>query len=292
MEKKRVLSVISVLLAGILWGSMGIFVRRLNSAGVQLMGIVELRAAVTAVIMFAVLAIFRHDLLKIRLKDIWCFIGTGIGSIVFFNYCYFKTMVTASLSVAAILLYTAPAIVMLMSFVLFKEKMTLRRIAAVVIAFAGCVCVSGLSPANNISVSCIITGLGAGLGYALYSIFSRFALQRGYSSVTISAYTFLFAAIGTLPLINPSELLVKLGTGSDVIVFAIIFGVVTTIMPYALYTWGLQYMENGKASVLASVEPVVATLIGIFVFNEAVTVSAAVGIILVLISIMLCNTKE
>ncbi len=289
---KKLLSVISVIMAGILWGSMGIFVRRLNSAGLQLMGIVELRAVVTAVIMFVILAIFRRDLLKLRLKDIWCFIGTGIGSIVFFNYCYFKTMVSASLSVAAILLYTAPAIVMLMSFVLFKEKMTLRRIAAVVIAFIGCVCVSGLSPANNISISCIITGLGAGLGYALYSIFGRFALQRGYSSVTISAYTFLFAAIGTLPLINPSELFMKLGTGSDVIVFAIIFGVVTTIMPYALYTWGLQYLENGKASVLASVEPVVATLIGIFVFDEALTVSAAIGIILVLISIMLCNAKE
>lgn len=289
MNKTKIASTLSVTAAGALWGSMGIFVRRLNAAGLTSLDIVELRALVTSLVLVAVLAIFKRDLLKIRLKDIWCFLGTGIGSIVFFNYCYFKTMVTASLSIAAILLYTAPAMVMLMSFALFKEKLTARKITAVVLAFIGCVCVSGISSADRLSLSCLMTGLGAGFGYALYSIFSRFAIQRGYSSATISVYTFLFAAIGTLPLIEPAKIFTIVGASADVIAFALVFGLVTTVAPYALYTWGLKYMENSRASVLASVEPVVATLIGVFVFSESISISATIGIVLVIASIILCR---
>lgn len=292
MDKKKMMSSISVIAAGILWGSMGIFVKRLNAENLTSLDIVALRAIVTSIVMFAILFFFKREWLKIKLKDIWCFIGTGIGSIVFFNYCYFRTMVTASLSIAAILLYTAPAMVMVMSFVLFKEKLTIHKIVAVLLAFAGCVCVSGLSSDEKLSISCLLTGLGAGLGYALYSIFSRFAIQRGYSSFTISAYTFLFAAIGAIPLAQPENIFAVTTASCEVMLFALVFGIVTTVAPYALYTWGLKYMENGRASILASVEPVVAAIIGVVVFKENMSISTAIGILLILTSIVLCNKEE
>ena len=78
---------ILILVAGILWGSMGLFVRTLNAQGLASMDIVGLRAVVTAVSMLLFLLIFDRKLFVIRLKDLWCFLGTGICSIVFFNYC-------------------------------------------------------------------------------------------------------------------------------------------------------------------------------------------------------------
>ena len=59
---------------------------------------------------FYAILIFIKDknLFKIKLRDLWCFAGTGLLSIVFFNLCYFKEITITSLSVAAILLYTAP----------------------------------------------------------------------------------------------------------------------------------------------------------------------------------------
>ena len=73
-----------------------------------------------------------------------------------------------SLSTAAILLYTAPTIVMLLSALFFKEKITPIKLAALVMAFAGCCLVSGLGQGENaLSLGGLLFGLGSGVGYAL-----------------------------------------------------------------------------------------------------------------------------
>lgn len=66
-------------------------------------------------------------------------------------------------------------------------------------------------------------------------------------------------------------------------------GVVSCFVPYMLYTYGLTGLENGRASILASVEPVVASLIGVFIYHEKMTIPAAAGVILVLLAILLLN---
>lgn len=279
-----------VLLAGILWGSMGIYVRRLNALGFTTIEIVAVRSVVTAVLLLFVLFFYDRKLLKIRLKDIWCFVGTGIFSIVFFNYCYFKAITMTSLSVAAVLLYTAPAIVMVLSAVLFHEKITAVKIAALLATFIGCVFVTGLiGETEGLSAGGILVGLGAGLGYALYSIFGRYAIERGYHSLTISFYTFVFAAIGALPLANVKMICEAPVKDIRMLGFYLVFALVSTVVPYILYTLGLTALENSKASIIASIEPVTATVLGMILFHEKMTVSNLAGIILVLGAIVISN---
>ena len=284
---------ILILIAGVLWGSMGLFVRTLNAQGLASMEIVGLRATVTVVALFLFLLLFDRKLFKICWKDLWCFLGTGICSIVFFNFCYFKAITPTSLSVAAILLYTAPAIVMVLSYFLFQEKLTKRKLLALVMTFVGCVLVTGiLTETGNVTAGGILVGLGAGLGYALYSIFSRYALERGYTSLTITFYTFLIAAIGSFLFADMGKVARVAMNGGGNLFFCLAFGVLCTVVPYLTYTLGLQYVENGKASIIASVEPVMATLLGAVLFHEKLTVSGVLGIVLVLAALMICNNKE
>lgn len=282
-----------ILIAGILWGSMGLFVRTLNEKGLASMEIVGLRAAVTAAAILLFLLIFDRKLFRIHLKDLWCFLGTGICSIVFFNYCYFKAITMTSLSVAAILLYTAPAIVMVLSYFLFKEKLTKRKLLSLVMTFIGCVLVTGiLSETGSVSAGGILVGLGAGLGYAIYSIFSRYALEKGYSSLTITFYTFLIAAIATCFLADMRKVAQVVTESRGNLVFCLAFGVLCTVAPYLTYTLGLKYVENGKASIIASVEPVTATLLGAVLFQEQLTASGVAGVVLVLGALAICNDKK
>ena len=284
---------ILILIAGVLWGSMGLFVRTLNAQGLASMEIVGLRATVTVVALFLFLLLFDRKLFKICWKDLWCFLGTGICSIVFFNFCYFKAITLTSLSVAAILLYTAPAIVMVLSYFLFQEKLTKRKLLALVMTFVGCVLVTGiLTETGNVTAGGILVGLGAGLGYALYSIFSRYALERGYTSLTITFYTFLIAAIGSFFFADMGKVARVAMNGGGNLFFCLAFGVLCTLVLYLTYTLGLQYVENGKASIIASVEPVTATLLGAVLFHEKLTVSGVLGIVLVLAALMICNNKE
>lgn len=281
-----------VLAAGSLWGLMGLLVRSLNEAGLSSMEICFVRALITLVCMLAGLLLFDRDALKIRLKDIWCFVGTGAFSVCFFNYCYFKTMTLTSLSVAAVLLYTAPAFVMLLSAVLFGEKLTLQKVAALFLAFAGCAFVSGIAGgAGALSFQGILYGLGAGFGYALYSIFSRYALERNYSSVTISCYTFLFAAVSSIFFVDAGKVITAVGSSFRLGSKTVFLVLLVTLLPYLSYTKGLKGMENGTASVLASIEPVVATLVGILVYKERMSVWNGIGICLVLGSIILINIR-
>ena len=281
-----------VILAGCLWGTMGIFVRHLNAIGLQSMEIVEARSVLTAVGMFAALALFRRDLLKVRAKDLWIFVGGGMASVILFNYCYFQTIQRASLSTAAILLYTSPVFVLLLSVPLFGEKLTRKKLICLVLAITGCALASGVASGGMaLSPMTLLLGLGSGFGYGLYSIFSRFALQRGYHPITITAYIFLFGALGGIPLTDFGQITQVVRADGGNLIYLMVYTLVTTIVPYISYTTGLQQVENGVAAVLACIEPVMATVFGIFVFSEMPTLSGWLGILLVLIALTALNLQ-
>ena len=281
-----------VILAGCLWGTMGIFVRHLNAIGLQSMEIVEARSVLTAVGMFAALGLFRRDLLKVRAKDLWIFVGGGMASVILFNYCYFQTIQRASLSTAAILLYTSPVFVLLLSVPLFGEKFTRKKLICLVLAITGCALASGVASGGMaLSPMTLLLGLGSGFGYGLYSIFSRFALQRGYHPITITAYIFLFGALGGILLTDFGQITQVVRADGGNLIYLMVYTLVTTIVPYISYTTGLQQVENGVAAVLACIEPVMATIFGIFVFSEMPTLSGWLGILLVLIALTALNLQ-
>lgn len=109
-------------------------------------------------------------------------------------------MQEASLSVMAVLLYTSPAFIVLLSVLLFRETLTRQKLLALVLTFAGCCLVSGLGSGSAVSMKGLLLGLGSGFFYALYSIFSHYAIERGYGSWTITFYTFLFCLLASAPL--------------------------------------------------------------------------------------------
>ena len=138
----------------------------------------------------------------------------------------------------------------------------------------------------------LLTGLGAGFGYALYSIFGRYALMRGYGSVTISCYTFFFAALAASFMVDAEKVIHVVTSRGGLFAETVFLVLLVTLFPYLLYTKGLAGVENGTASVIASVEPVVATLVGLIIYKEELSVQNVIGIVLVLISIFLINNNR
>ena len=127
-----------IITAGVFWGSMGIFVRALGKYGLSSIQIVCLRLTVAAVVFAALHAVLERDKLWISPRDIPLFLGLGLGSILFFTVCYFTAINMMPLSTAAILLYTSPIWVMLMSCVFFREKLSVKKLCALACAFAAC----------------------------------------------------------------------------------------------------------------------------------------------------------
>ena len=280
-----------VIIAGCLWGCTGLFVGRVNAAGIAAMEIVELRGILTALLMLPMMLVMDRKLLRIRLKDLWCFIGSGVLSVLFFNFCYYTTIRTSGMAIAAVLLYTSPIFVMLMSLILFREKLTARGVGALLLTVVGCVLVSGiLTEGGTFTAGGLALGIGAGFGYALYSIFSRYAIQRGYHPMTITFYTFLLSAVGGVfftdfKLIAASSAENGLGLWLPLVAYV----AAGTVGAYLLYTAGLKYIDNSKASVMAAVEPACATLLQIVVLRVLPDAFTLVGITLVLGAIVWLN---
>ena len=293
MEKaRRNIGPALILLAGCFWGSMGIFVRRLTDYGFSSIQIVAIRVTLAALIFCMLLLIKDPSGFRISVKDIPLFLGLGFGSILFFTVCYFTAITMMPLSTAAILLYTSPIWIMLMSVLFFREKLTGRKLLALVLAFAGCVLVSGIS-GEGMTLPGLLVGLGSGIGYGLYSILGTVALRR-YSPYTVTTYTFAFAALGAWLICRPAEMLAKFAAAPNLpglVFFCVLTALVTAVIPFLAYTLGLQTVEASRAGILATVEPLVATLIGVAVFSEPLTLLSGLGILLILAAVVLLNGK-
>lgn len=279
-------SSVLILMGALFWGIIGIFVRTLTPLGFSAIELVTLRSYITSIGLIVILMLTDPKKLKIRLSHLWYFVGTGLLSFVFFNTCYFKAMEYASLSVAAILLYTAPFFVMGMSAVFFREKITKQKIFALLVAFLGCVLVSGIADGGaSLSARGLLWGLGSGFGYALYSIFATLALQK-YDTLTVITYTFFVAAVGATFLCNPAHMAQTLSQSPQSLWVLVLYGILTGAMAYYCYTKGLEKTPPAKASVLATLEPVVATLCGVICYGEIPSVFGISGIILVILAVL------
>ncbi len=278
-----------IISAAVLWGCIGINVRGLSSLGFSQIQIVFIRSLAALASIIPVIIIKDSKFFEIKLRDIWCFTGTGILSLLMFNVCYFYTMELTSLGAAAVLLYTAPAFVAVFSAFLFKEKLTVFKIIALIMILCGCTFVSGIIGSNykNFNILGTVTGLASGVGYALYSIFSRYALNRGYNTYTISFYTFLFSTLGCIPFGNIGFIFGNFSLKACV--YAVIIGFFCCTLPYLLYTHGLSGVSNTTASMLSTIEPVVAACIGVFVFHEEMSVYNIAGIFPILCGIAVMN---
>ena len=293
MEKsKHNIGPVLIILAACFWGSMGIFVRRLGTFSFSSVQIVSIRITLAALAFCILLTVKDRSGFKISLRDIPLFLGLGFGSILFFTVCYFSAIKLMPLSTAAILLYTSPIWIMLMSALFFHERLNGRKLIALALAFVGCVLVSGIS-GNGITLTGLLLGLGSGIGYGLYSILGTIALRR-YSPYTVTTYTFLLAAAGSWLICRPADMISKF-TGADdltgLLLFCYLTALVTAVIPFLSYTLGLRTVEASKAGIIATLEPMVATIIGILYFSEPLTLFSGLGILLILAAVVILNRK-
>lgn len=281
-------------LAGILWGSAGVFVRELTAFGMDAYTILSTRMVVATVFLFIVISLYDRSLLKIKLKDLWLFAGTGLAGIGGLNWFYNEAVGEITLSLAAILLSMAPVFVMILSSFIFRERITLRKINCLVLAIVGCVLASGVIEAASgtglqVSARGVAMGILSGFFCALYGIFSKLAAQRGYGTYTILFYSLLLCTVVLLPATDWHSAAAFIGTSPlKNSLFALAHSACTSVLPYLFYSLALLYMENGKVSILAGGgEPMAAVLFGVLFFMEIPSALNLAGLVITVVALSL-----
>jgi drug/metabolite transporter (DMT)-like permease len=152
----------------------------------------------------------------------------------------------------------------------------------------------GLSPIQIVALRITVAALAFSL-LLLVKDRSGFRIAlRKYSPYTVTTYTFLIAAAGSWFVCSPADLISRFAAGNpvEITLFSCLTGLVTAVIPFLAYTLGLRTVEASKAGILATIEPMVATLVGMIVFSEPLTLLSGLGIVLILTAVILLNRKQ
>lgn len=278
--------VIFVVISAICWGFAGYFNRILAEVEPNTMNRVTIRNFLSLVCLTLVFTAVRRSVFRFPKKHLICFIGSGLLSVLGLSVVYFHAQMRCSLATAGTLLYLAPSLVVLMSAAIWREKITLRKGLALLSALLGCALVCGMA-GGEISGTAdgVLLGIASAFCYATYTIFSHYTLQD-YEPYTVIYWTFVFAGLGslTLPDYHTIGAAFTSWKGLGAALGVVVIG---TVLPYLFYTKGLEGLEGGKASIIATLEPVVTALTGIFLLGESFNIWTGLGIVFVLGGVVL-----
>jgi drug/metabolite transporter, DME family len=270
-----------IVAAAVLWGMIGPFSRLAFQEGVSPMEVAFWRALL-AWILFGGHAMIRREV-RLCPKDIPYILVFGVCGVSLFYFFYQMAVKSGGAALAAVLLYTAPAWVIVLSRVFLKESITPAKISAMILTLIGISAISmgkGGGPGGGASVPAIAFGLGSGFCYSLYYIFGKHFSGR-YSSYNLFLYVLPIGAAGLFPWVTfaPKTPTAWLALMSLVII--------STYGANSCYYSGLKYLEAGRASITATLEPVVAAVIAYFWWGEIFTVQSYMGSAVILSAVVL-----
>ncbi len=282
-----------IFIAGCLWGTVSIFVRSMDAAGSST-GYTGFLRVFFGFIILALITLISEgpQAFRINKQTLIACILLGIFTQGFFNISYNTAIGYIGSSLGAVLLYTAPLFTSVMSFFLFKEKITRLKALALLINIIGCAftVTGGHFNAITFSVVGVCWGVAAGFFYSLGAILGTYTSGQA-SSLVVTTYNFLFASIFLGILLRPWNS-VEAAFEPKLLLLGIAYAIIPTALAYAIYFTGVQRVkETSKIPIAASIETVSATIVGILVFHEDLALGNLLGIALVLTSIVIMNLK-
>lgn len=269
-----------VFLAASMWGTLGIFAKLLYGYSLDPFTIVFFRAS-TAFFLLLLYNNFRNNL-NFKKDKLRFYALYGFFSVFLFYALYFYAVKLSSVSLAVLLLYTAPIYSTIMGYLIFRERITPMKLASLGMVFAGVLFVTELN--GSVNMVGVILGLLSGFTYALYGILGKIAVREDTPGEALM-YTLGFGALFLLPF-------TKFSIPIEAIPYLAALGIFPTFLAYLMYNHALQDIEASRASIVATVEPVVALILAYVIFHEVLTPKQIFGASMIIFGALLLQYEE
>ena len=283
---------ILIVLASVFWGTSPLFVSTLAPLGFSSLQMTALRSVVAVLVMAAYVLIKDRRLFFASPVDLIIFALIGVSFLATATL-YYQSMQMTSSATAVVLMYTAPVIVMVYSVLFFGERMTKLKLVALVAMLIGCCLVAGIIGGLKFNVLGIILGALSGISYSAYNIFTKVSMRRGAHPVTATFYAFSCAAILSMFISKPCGIIESVSLDAlHILPLIALFGIVTCILPYFLYTVGIKDLSAGTATSLGIIEPMAATVFSAVFLNQIPDAFSIIGVVLILGAVALLGVAE
>lgn len=277
---------IYITIAGLLWGTSGIFVNFLTPYGLSPMQITGARGTFALIAIGLYLVIFARDLFKAKWSHLPLFALSGLMMYVTSGFYYISINET-SMATSVILMYTAPVYVIIFSVLFLGEKLSFTKIISILGVICGCALVSGVVGGMKFNLLGVVMGLASGITYSIYNIIVKVEMSKKANAFTATFYCYVFMALFSWIVTPPSGFIPVISREPlKIIILMAGLGIFTSCLPYFLYTLGLKTMPAGVAASLGVLEPLAATVYGVLFFNEELGIFNIIGIVLIVASVI------
>ncbi|GAA0740163.1 DMT family transporter [Clostridium oceanicum] len=284
------------LIASISWGYIGIPSRTLQSINLNSCAIAFFRTSI-ATILFLILIIRKNiNYLKINCKGLLECFAYGIIAICGSFVTYNLAIEHISIALATMLMFMSPLWVLIISYFLFKEKFTSKKISSMILTLSGCFIVCGLYNPTILSINLVgmVYAIICSFSFASQTILGKIAVKK-YNQNTFLFYSFLSSSIALLPFIDITSTIntiVYTNNFSFIIKDILILGVINTFIASSAYTKSINFITANTASVIATLQLVIASILAYFILGESLSLIQIIGMGLIILSILLLEFKK
>ncbi|MFZ2197152.1 MAG: EamA family transporter [Thermodesulfovibrionales bacterium] len=285
------LGYVYVVLAALLWASSGSAAKFLFMDGMSPFQLVQLRSTISAALLFLWLLATKRSLLKIKRKDLVYFLLLGI-SLGATQFTYLYAISRINVAAAILLQYQAPVLIAVYALLFKSRRLSPFTLAALTGAVTGCYFMVGAYNLDilNMNRHGILSGLACALAFALYSVKSEHGM-RSYTPWTVVFYALLFAAV-IWNVLKPPFSAFSLTYSYISWVWILFIAVFGTVIPYGLYNEGINLILPTRASITATLEPVIAGCISFLFLGETMEPLQITGAGLVIASVLILQVRK
>jgi len=281
-----------VVAAAIMWASSGAAGKALFGQGMTPFELVQLRVTLATVLMALVFGISNRKILRIRGRDLGYFLLLGGAGMALVQGTYFYAISKIQVAAAILLQYMAPILIAFYSICFWKERITLAKLSAILLAVGGCYLVVGgynlqLLQMNRLG---IMGGLASAVCFAGYTLLGERGMHR-YPPWTVLFYAMAFAAL-IWHIIYPPFHYIASGFSWAQWAWILYITVVGTILSFGLYFLGVNYIRSTRASITATLEPISAGFLAFIFLGESMEHLQILGGILVICAIVLLQMHQ
>jgi drug/metabolite transporter (DMT)-like permease len=259
------------------WAAGGLTAKLLfvNSERIDPAALSAARALLSTLMLLVFLGLFRRRELAVRVRDLPFFALFGIVGLALVHFTYFMTIQRTNVPTAILLEYLAPILVLGVSVAFLGERMTWALPIGVIASVTGCALMVGAIGGEGLRVS--PAGIGWGLSsavfFALYTVLGKYAASR-FSPWTLLTYGLGAATVFWLIYLGGPGPIIRLLSDGRTFTAVAVMALVSTIVPFGAFLSALHHIDATKASITATLEPVLAGIATYFIAQLYAPLSA------------------
>ena len=271
IKKNKTLGIGIVLFCGIVWGLSGVLGQILLQCSNITAGWLSSFRMLFSGICILTLSFIKKEptLCKVwkNKKDILSLFIFSIFGLMAVQYTYFAAVSTSNAATATVLQYTYPVLMLLYTSISTRHFPSVYEMLSIIFAFLGVVLISTHGNIHSLSISkiALFWGLLSAFSFVFYTVYPKKLFQQ-IGIMPIMGWAFIIGGL-TLSIITKSYQTTIFFSTSSVILI-ILITIVGTLIPFLIYSIGVQILGNVKASLIVTVEPVMSAILAFFLVNQ------------------------